>query len=101
MPWAKLFRPLQARERMVWHEGASSLGRAGRGTGLEHGEDELSPVVERDHGARLVALSSLALSISVLIPGVAASLRMGLSTAIKMGLFSGWQFHSVPFSSTH
>jgi hypothetical protein len=46
-----------------------------------------------------VALSSLALSISVLLHGVPAGHRTGLFTAIEMGLFLGREFHSVPFSS--
>ena len=72
---------------------SSNLSCAERGTGLEHGEDELSPVGLRDHGAGLVALSSLFLCFSALLEGDPASHRMGLSTAVKMGLFSGWQFH--------
>ncbi len=70
-------------------------------TGSDDGQDGFSSFGPRDHGARLVALSSLALSISLLLQGVPASLRMGLSTAVKMGLFSGWQFHTVPNSSTY
>jgi hypothetical protein len=84
---------VQAGWRTVRNEMPSNLSCAARGTGLEHGEDELSPVGPRDHGARLVVLSSSALSISVLLLGVPISLHMGLSTAIKMGSFSGWQFH--------
>jgi hypothetical protein len=72
---------------ILHREISSSLGRSGRGTGVDYGEGEFSPGWPRDHGARLVALSSLALSISVPLQGVPASHRTGFKTASKMRLF--------------
>ncbi len=71
-----------------------------RGTGLDHGEGECSPVGATDHGAGLVALSRLALSISVRIQGVPASHRTGFKTASEMRLFWGQESHLVPFNGS-
>ncbi len=65
------------------------LSCAERGTSLDHGEGEFSPARPREHGAGLVTLSSLFLSISVLLQGVPASHRTGFKTASKMRLFLG------------
>ena len=103
VPVVMLFCPLRAGWRtLTLHlEMTSNLSCGGRGTGLDHGEGEFSPDWAREHGAGLVALSSLALSISVVLQGVPASHRTGFKTASKMGLFLGQEFHSVPFSSIH
>ena len=77
------------------------LSCAERGTGLDHGEGEFSPVGATDHGAGLLALSSLALSISVRLRGVPASHRTGFKTASKMRLFWGQESHLVPFIPIH
>ena len=67
-----------------------------RGTGLDHREGEFSPARPRDHGAELVALSSFALGIYVLLQGVPANHWTAVETDRKMRLFSGSR---VPFSS--
>jgi hypothetical protein len=72
-----------------------------RGTGLDHRASEFSPVGLRDHGAGLVALSSLALSISVRLQGVLASHRIAFKTESKMRLFQGQSSHFVPFRLIH
>jgi hypothetical protein len=77
------------------------LSGGGRGTGLDHGEGEFSPVQPRGYGAGLVALSSLALGISVRLQEVPASHRTGFKTASKMGLFWGNSSHFVSFCLIH
>jgi hypothetical protein len=72
-----------------------------RGTGLDPGEGEFSPIEPRDHGAGLVALSSLALGVSIRIQGVRASHRTGFKATSKMGLFLGKSSHFVPFCPIH
>ena len=91
VPGAMLFCPLRAGWRtLTLHlEMTSNLSCGGRGTGLDHGEGEFSHGGAREHGAGLVALFSLALSISVVLRGVPASHRTGFKTASKMGLFLG------------
>jgi hypothetical protein len=56
-------------------------------TGSDHRPDGFSSFGPRDHGARLVALSSLALSISVLLQGVSARLRMGFQPQSRWDRF--------------
>ena len=74
---------------------ARILSCAERGTGLDQGEGEVLPGGPRDHGAGLVALSSLALSISAWLKGVPAGHRTGFKTASKMRLFQGQESHST------
>ena len=71
-----------------------------RGTGLDHGGGQFSPVGLRDHRAGLMALTSLPLSISVLHRGVPASHRTGFKTASKTRFFA-LESYLVPFSSIH
>ena len=63
------------------------LGCAERETGLDRGGGEFLPVGPRDHGARLMALSSLAHGISVRLQCVPASHQRGFKTGSKMRLF--------------
>ena len=62
-------------------------GSAERGTGLDRGAGEFLAVGPRDHGARLMALSSLALGISVRLQCAPASHQRGFKTGSKMRLF--------------
>ena len=80
---------------------APNLTCAERGTGLDRGEGGCSPVGPRDYGPGLVALSPLALSISVLLSGVPNRRQAGFKTAGKMGLFQGQASHFVPFCPIH
>ena len=66
-----------------------------RGTGVAHGEGQISRGGPSDRRPGLVALSSLAIGISVLVWGVLGSRRPGLETALKTRLFLG---SGVPFS---
>ena len=87
VPWEKRGRTAPVmRDRCVTRS-PRILSCAERGTGLDHREGEISPIRARDHGAVLVALSSLALSISVLFQGVPASHRTGFKTPRKMRFF--------------
>ena len=86
-------------KRASWD--TSSLGRSGRGTGADHDEGEFSSGGARDHGARRVALSSLAISISVGDRGVPASHPIALNRPCNMRLFQGNSSHFVPFCPIH
>ena len=113
-PWRGSYRSATVRAEVLFtkfdrgffigiseHEMASSLGRDERGTGLDHGYDEFSPIGARDHGARDVGLSSLPLSISVRFRGLSAGRRTAFKTANKMRLFWGQESRLVPSSSIH
>ena len=63
------------------------LSSVERGTGLDQGEGEFLPVGPRGHGAGLLALSSLALGISVRLQCVLGSHQRGFKTGSKMRLF--------------
>ena len=91
----------QAGSPTLDREMPSSLGRAGRGTGLDHGEGEFSPGGPRDRRAGAVALSSLAHSVSVLLESVRSSRRTTLSTARKMRRFFDFSSHFVSFRPIH
>ncbi len=77
------------------------LGGAARGTGLDNREGEFSAVGRRNHGAGLVALTSVSLSIYVLRQGAQAGHRTGLRSASIMGLFWAQESHFVPFCPIH
>jgi hypothetical protein len=79
----------------------SNLGRARRGTGVDHSEGAFSPGGPGDHDAEVVALSSFALSISGLLPRVPASHRMEFKTGSKVRLFQGDSSHFVSFCPIH
>ena len=55
--------------------------------GVARCEGEFSAAGPRDHGGGPVALSSLALGISVLLQGVSETHRTGFNATSKMGLF--------------
>ena len=80
---------------------ARILSCGARGTGLDHLQGQFSPVAPGDHGGGLVALSSLAFSVSVQLQGVPAGQRTGFKTASKMGLFLVKTSHFVPFCPIH
>ena len=94
VPWEKRGRTAPVKRDRCATKSPRILSCAERGTGLDHGEGEFSPVGPRDHGAGLVALSSLALSISVRLQGVPASHRTGFKTSKQNETFSG---SNVPF----
>ncbi len=80
------------------------LGSAASGTGPDHGRGEFSPVRAREHGAGLVVLSSLVLSISVRLQGVPDSHRRGSREREKtdfLGLNRPISSHFVPSTSTY
>jgi hypothetical protein len=74
---------LQARWGTVQDEMRSNFNWAERGTGPDRNEGAFLPVCPRDHGAGLVALSFLPLSISVGLQTVPASHQMGLKNESK------------------
>jgi hypothetical protein len=65
------------------------LGCAERGTGVARGEGQFSSGGPSDHRAGLVALSFLALSVSVWLRGLLASHHTGLRALVRMRLFLG------------
>ena len=94
----------QTGSRTLYGEMPSSLGRAGRGTGLDHGEGGGSPGGPRDRRAGAVALSSLFLGVSVPPGSVCSSHRTKIPAARKMRRFFVFRpipSHSVPFTSTY
>ena len=79
----------------------SSLGRAGRGTGLDHGEGEFSPVGTRDHGAGRWRYPLWLSAFPYGFKAFGRAIGRGSRQRAKWDFFLGKSSHFVPFCPIH